>query len=109
MTPAILANFINVLVNSKPDHPNPQPGKTPRQFFWWPNSPPPGKKGVQYPHTKAYKNELKPHPLGYFLIIHHKNMKKWDRNHEKLQDFIIFRWLKGKSSLQLSPVYIMGW
>ena len=23
-------------------------------------------------------------------------MKKWDRNHVKLQDFIIFRWLKDK-------------
>ena len=34
-------------------------------------------------------------------------MKKWDRNHVKVQDFIIFRWLKDKLSLQLSPVYIL--
>ena len=32
-------------------------------------------------------------------------MKKWDRYHVKLQDFIIFRWLKDKLGLQLSPVY----
>ena len=29
-------------------------------------------------------------------------MKKWDRNHVKLQDFIIFRWLKDKLGLQLT-------
>ena len=62
--------------------PSPPPG----QFFWWVNSPPPGKKGVQnppgnffdgwIPHPRAkkefktpraYKNELKPHPRGIFL------------------------------------------
>ena len=32
-------------------------------------------------------------------------MKKLDRNHVKLQDFIIF---KDKLGLQLSPVYIIG-
>ena len=36
-------------------------------------------------------------------------MKKWDRNHVKLQDFIIFRWLKDKLGLQLSPVYTAVW
>ena len=35
-------------------------------------------------------------------------MKRWDRNHVKLQDFIIFRWLKHKLDLQLSLVYIIG-
>ena len=35
-------------------------------------------------------------------------MKKRDRNHVKLQDFIIFRWLKDKLRLQLGPVYIIG-
>ena len=30
-------------------------------------------------------------------------MKKWDRNHVKLQNFIIFRWLKDKLGLQLRP------
>ena len=35
-------------------------------------------------------------------------MKKWDRNHVKLQDFIIFRWLKDKLDLQLRPIYIIG-
>ena len=74
---------VNVSNNSKPDHP-------PRAIFLWANSPPPGKKGVQNPHPRAYNNELKPHPWGIFSIIHYKNMKKWDRNHVKLQDFIIF-------------------
>ena len=30
-------------------------------------SQPPGKKGVQNPHPRACKNELKPHPRGIFL------------------------------------------
>ena len=66
------------------------------------------KKKFKTPTPRAYKNELKPHPGAFFSIIHYKNMEKWDRNHVKLQDFIIFRWLKGKLGLQLSPVYIIG-
>ena len=53
-----------VSVNSKPDHP---PRQNPLAIFWWANSPPPGKKGVQNPHPQAYKSELKPHPQGIFL------------------------------------------
>ena len=33
-------------------------------------------------------------------------MKKSDRNHVKLQDFIIFRWLKDKPDLIGDPAYI---
>ena len=29
-------------------------------------------------------------------------MNKWDRNYVKLQDFIIFKWLKGKLGLQFT-------
>ena len=35
-------------------------------------------------------------------------MKKSDRNHVKLQDFIIFRWLKDKRDLIGDPAYIIG-
>ena len=48
-------------------------------------------KRFQNPHPRAYKNELKPHPQDIFSVIHYKNTTKWDRNHVKLQDFIIFR------------------
>ena len=54
------------------------------------------KRTFKTPTPRAYKNELKPHPGAFSSIIHYKNMKKWDRNHVKLQDFIIFRWLKNK-------------
>ena len=54
----------NVSVNSKPDNPPPQ--QNPRAIFGWANSPPPGKKGVQNLHPRAYTNELKPHPRGHF-------------------------------------------
>ena len=65
-------------------------------------SPPPGQKESSKPDPQAYKNELKPHLRAFSSIIHYKNMKKWDRNHVKLQDFIIFRWLKDNLGLQLS-------
>ena len=35
-------------------------------------------------------------------------MKKWDRNHVKLQNFILFRWLKDKRDLIGDPAYIIG-
>ena len=54
----------------------------------------PEQKRSSKPHPRAYKNEVKPTPGAFFSIIHYKNMKNWDRNHVKLQDFIIFRWLK---------------
>ena len=69
---------------------------------------PQAKKEFKTSTPWAYKNELKPHPRAFFSIIHYKNMKKLDRNHVKLQDFIIFRWSKETLGLQLSPVYIIG-
>ena len=100
-TPFPSRSTCNVSVNSKPYHP-------PGQFFWWANSPSPGKQRVQNPHPWAYNNKLKPHPQGIFLNYSLQNMKKWDINHVKLQDFIILRWLKDKLDLQLSPIYIIG-
>ena len=86
-----------VSVNSKPDHP-------PRAIFLMGEFPTPrAKKEFKTPTPRAYQNDLKPHPRAFFSIIHYKNMKKWDKNHVKLQDFIIFRWLKDKLGLQLSP------
>ena len=84
----------NVSVNSKPDHPQ-------GQFSRWANSPPPNKKKVPNLDPQAYKNGLNPTPGAFCSIIHCKNMKKLDRNHVKLQDFIIFRFLKDKLGLQL--------
>ena len=93
-------SICNVSVNSKPDHP---PKQNPQAIFWWANSPPPGKKGVQNPTPGPIKMSQNPTPRAFFSVIHYENMKTWDRNHVKLQDFIIFRWLKDKSDLQLIP------
>ena len=43
------------------------PGQNPRAIFLMGEFPTPGQKGVQNPHPRAYKNELKPHPGGIFL------------------------------------------
>ena len=39
--------------------------KTPGNFSMG-EFPPPGKKKVQNPDPRAYKNEIKPHPWGHF-------------------------------------------
>ena len=99
MWPLIKTWLINVSVNSKPAHP---PSKTPGKFFDGRIPHPSGKKGVQNPHPSGLSKPAKTPPPGHFFsIIHYKNTKKWDRNHVKLQDFIIFRWLKNKLGLQL--------
>ena len=64
---------------------------TPRAIFLMGEFPTPGQTEVQNPDARAYKNELNPTPGAFSSIIHYKNMKKEDRNHVKLQDFIIFR------------------
>ena len=54
----VLILYIHVSVNSKPDHP---PGaKHPGNFCDGRIIHSLGKKGVQNPHPRAYKNELKP-------------------------------------------------
>ena len=81
--------------------------KPPSNFFDGRIPHPWSKKEIQNPHP--WKRANIPPPGAFFSIIHYKkNMKKWDRNHVKLQDFIIFRWLKDKLGLQLIPVYIIG-
>ena len=73
----------------------------------------------EFPTPRAKKSSKSPppgpikrakiSPSGHFSqLFTIKTWKKWDRNHVKLQDFIIFRWLKDKLSLQLSPAYIIG-
>ena len=47
--------------------PLPPLSKTPGAIFLMGEFPTPGKKGVQNPTPRAYKNELKPHPWGIFL------------------------------------------
>ena len=67
----------NASVNSKPDHP--PWGKTPKQFLDGRIPHPPGKKKVQNPDPRAYKNELKPHPRGIFLnysLEKHEKMRQ---------------------------------
>ena len=95
-----------VSVNSKPDHP--PRAKSPGNFFDGRIPHPRAKKEFKTPTPRAYNNELKPHPRAFFSIIHYKDMKKSDRNHVKLQDFIIFRWLKDKRDLTGDPAYIIG-
>ena len=63
------------------------------QFQAWPSLP--VKKKVQNPDPAGtIKTSWNLTPEAFSSIIHYKNMKKWDRNHVKLQNFIIFRWLK---------------
>ena len=79
------------------------PGQNPQEMFLMGEFPTPrAKRKFKTPTHLAYKNELKPHPGEFPPIIYYKNMKKWDRNHINLQDFIIFGWLKDKLGLQLS-------
>ena len=66
----------------------------PGNFLMGEFSNPRAKRKFKTPTPRAYRNELKPHPGAFSSIIHYKNMKKWDRNHVKLQDFVTFRWLK---------------
>ena len=90
-----------VSVNSKPDHPPPR-AKSQGNFFDGRIPHSPGKKRVQNPPPlEPIKTSYNPTPGAFSSIIHYKNMKKWYRSHVKLQDFIIFRWLKNKLSLQL--------
>ena len=76
--------LFGVMYQSIPSLTIPPRAKPRGNFFDGRISHPPGKKGVQNPHPRAYKNELKPHPGAFFSIIQYKNMKKLDRNHVKL-------------------------
>ena len=86
---------LNVSVNSKPDHP---PGN-----FFDGRIPHPRAKKFKIPPPGPIKTSWNPTPGPFSSIIHNKNMKKWDKNHEKLRNFIIFRWFKDKLGLQLRP------
>ena len=59
---------IYVSVNSKPDHPAP-PEQNPRAIFLMGEFPTPWAKKSSKPPPRAYKNELKPYPRGYFLQL----------------------------------------
>ena len=73
-------------------------------MFDWQRIPHPWEKWVQTPSPpRAYKNELKPHPRGHFSQLFTIKHEKMRLKSCKLQDFIIFRWLKDKLSLQLRP------
>ena len=66
-------------------------GKTPRQFFDGRIPNPQAKRSSKLPPPGPIKRANTPPPGAFFSIIDYKNMKKSDRNHVKLQDFIIFR------------------
>ena len=67
---------------------------SPRVIFLMGEFPTPGKKGVQNPTPRAYKNELKPHPWGIFSIIHYKNMKKMRQKSCKTARFYHLQMIK---------------
>ena len=72
---------INVLVNSKPDHP---PGRTRGEFFRKGEFPTPRHKGSAKPQPLGQKNRAKTPPPGQlFFKIQRKEHETLNRSYEK--------------------------